>query len=158
MLLNTDAFVASDTLEKTIAYMDQHPDCGVLGVRLEGREGDLQPCCRYFPTPLNVFIARTGLKRLFPGVKLVDEMNWDHNSVRECDWLPGCYYLVRREVLDQVGLFDPRYFLYYEEVEMMHRLNNGIRGPGRELTGAVWSLYTEAGFGADLGTIKHRFC
>ncbi|MFJ1570812.1 MULTISPECIES: glycosyltransferase family 2 protein [unclassified Pseudomonas] len=122
LLLNTDAFVASDTLEKTIAYMDQHPDCGVLGVRLEGREGDLQPCCRYFPTPLNVFIARTGLKRLFPGVKMVDEMNWDHDSVRECDWLPGCYYLVRREVLDQVGLFDPRYFLYYEEVDHCKRV------------------------------------
>ena len=41
LLLNTDAFVARDTLEKTVAYMDAHPDSGVLGVRLEGREGDL---------------------------------------------------------------------------------------------------------------------
>ena len=37
--------------------------------------------------------------------------------MRECDWVPGCYYLVRREVVDQVGLFDPRYFLYFEEVD-----------------------------------------
>lgn len=37
--------------------------------------------------------------------------------MRECDWVPGCYYLMRREVLDQVGLFDPRYFMYYEEVD-----------------------------------------
>jgi GT2 family glycosyltransferase len=44
-------------------------------------------------------------------------MSWDHNSVRECDWVPGCYYLVRREVIDRVGLFDPRYFLYYEEID-----------------------------------------
>lgn len=122
LLLNTDAFVARDTLEKTVAYMDAHPDCGVLGVRLEGREGDLQPCCRYFPTPLNIFVARTGLGRLFPGLKMVDEMSWDHGSVRECDWLPGCFYLVRREVLDKVGLFDPRYFLYYEEVDHCKRV------------------------------------
>ncbi|WP_054901431.1 glycosyltransferase family 2 protein [Pseudomonas sp. NBRC 111131] len=122
LLLNTDAFVASDTLEKTIAYMDAHPDCGVLGVRLEGRDGDLQPCCRYFPTPLNIFVARTGLGRLFPGLQMVDEMAWDHGSVRECDWLPGCFYLVRREVLDQVGLFDSRYFLYYEEVDHCKRV------------------------------------
>ncbi|HDS1733074.1 MULTISPECIES: glycosyltransferase family 2 protein [Pseudomonas] len=122
LLLNTDAFVAADSLEKTIAYMDAHPDCGVLGVRLVGRDGDLQPSCRYFPTPLNVFVSRTGLGRFFPGLKMVDEMSWDHASVRECDWLPGCFYLVRREVLDQVGLFDPRYFLYFEEVDHCKRV------------------------------------
>ena len=122
LLLNTDAFVAADTLSKTLDYMEAHPDCGVLGVRLVGREGDLQPSCRYFPTPLNVFVARTGLARLFPWVKMVDDMAWDHASVRECDWLPGCYYLIRREVIDQVGLFDPRYFLYYEEVDHCKRV------------------------------------
>ncbi|RWU21402.1 glycosyltransferase family 2 protein [Pseudomonas alkylphenolica] len=122
LLLNTDAFVSEDTLEKTIAYMDAHPQCGVLGVRLVGRDGDLQPSCRYFPTPLNVFVSRTGLGRFFPGLKMVDEMDWGHDAVRECDWLPGCFYLVRREVLDQVGLFDPRYFLYYEEVDHCKRV------------------------------------
>jgi N-acetylglucosaminyl-diphospho-decaprenol L-rhamnosyltransferase len=49
-------------------------------------------------------------------------MSWDHASVRECDWVPGCYYLVRREVIDRVGLFDPRYFLYYEEVDHCRRV------------------------------------
>ncbi|AGZ35204.1 glycosyltransferase family 2 protein [Pseudomonas sp. SWI6] len=122
LLLNTDAFVASDTLDKTLEYMEAHPECGVLGVRLVGRDGDLQPCCRYFPTPLNIFVSRTGLDRFFPGLKMVDEMSWDHGTVRECDWLPGCFYLVRREVLDQVGLFDPRYFLYYEEVDHCKRV------------------------------------
>ncbi|MDX1297218.1 MAG: glycosyltransferase family 2 protein [Pseudomonas sp.] len=122
LLLNTDAFIAPDTLSKTLDYMEANPDCGVLGVRLVGREGDLQPSCRYFPTPLNVFVARAGLGRIFPWVKMVDDMAWDHASVRECDWLPGCYYLIRREVIDQVGLFDPRYFLYYEEVDHCKRV------------------------------------
>lgn len=122
LLINTDAFVAADTLKKTLDYMEAHPDCGVLGVRLVGREGDLQPSCRYFPTPLNVFLSRTGLERFFPVVKRVDDMDWDHASVRECDWVPGCYYLIRREVIDQIGLFDPRYFLYYEEVDHCKRV------------------------------------
>lgn len=117
LLLNTDAFVSDDTLIKTLEYMDTHPRCGVLGVRLIGRDGTLQPSCRYFPTLLNTFIANSGLSRLFPWVRAVDDMNWDHRSTRECDWVPGCYYLVRREVIDQVGLFDPRYFLYFEEVD-----------------------------------------
>jgi N-acetylglucosaminyl-diphospho-decaprenol L-rhamnosyltransferase len=117
LLLNTDAFVAPDTLEKTVAFMRDHPRCGVLGVKLVGGDGTLQPCCRYFPTPWNVFVQRSGLSRLFPNHRLVDDMSWDHASVRQCDWVPGCYYLARTEVIRQVGLFDPRYFLYYEEVD-----------------------------------------
>jgi N-acetylglucosaminyl-diphospho-decaprenol L-rhamnosyltransferase len=117
LLLNTDAFVSPDTLQKTVSFMDGHPRCGVLGVKLVGEGGSVQPSCRYFPTPWNVFLASTGLKRFFPGTRLVDDMSWDHASVRDCDWVPGSYYLVRREVIERVGLFDPRYFLYYEEVD-----------------------------------------
>ena len=117
LLLNTDAFVAADTLTRTVEYIDAHADVGVLGVRLVGRDGVLQPSCRYFPTPFNVFLQRAGIERWFPGVRTIDDMQWDHASVRACDWVPGCYYLVRREVIDRVGLFDPRYFLYYEEVD-----------------------------------------
>ncbi len=117
LLLNTDAFVAPDTLDKTVAYMDAHLRCGILGVKLVGRDRVLQPSARYFPTPWNLFLARTGLNRIFTNVRMIDDMAWDHASVRQCDWVTGCYYLVRKEVLDQVGLFDPRYFLYYEDVD-----------------------------------------
>ena len=122
LLLNPDAFVAPETLQKTVEFMDTHPGCGVLGVKLVGRDGTLQPSCRYFPTPWNIFLARTGLARFSPGTQLVDEMSRDHASVRQCDWVPGCYYLVRREVIEHVGLFDPRYFLYYEEVDHCFRV------------------------------------
>lgn len=122
LLLNTDAFVAPDSLSLTVAYMEAQEDCGVLGVRLLGRDGVMQPSCRYFPTPFNVFLSRTGLSRFFPWVRLVDDIEWDHASVRECDWVPGCFYLVRREVIERIGLFDPRYFLYYEEVDHCKRV------------------------------------
>jgi len=117
LLLNSDAFVSSDTLVKTVAYMDAHPRCGILGVKLVDGDGVLQPSARYFPTPWNLFLARTGLNRILRNVGMVDDMAWDHASVRSCDWVSGCYYLVRRQVIDEVGLFDPRYFLYYEEVD-----------------------------------------
>lgn len=117
LLLNTDAFLSRDSLTKTLEYMDFHPACGILGVKLVGRNGELQPSCRYFPTPWNLFLQKTGLSRFFPKVRLMDDMEWNHDKVRNCDWVPGCFYLVRREVIEQVGLFDPRYFLYYEEVD-----------------------------------------
>jgi GT2 family glycosyltransferase len=116
LLLNTDAFVPPDGIRAPLDYMERHPECGILGVRLVGRDGVLQPSCRYFPTPLNLFAGRTGLLRR-AAAPLVDDMDWDHAAVRECDWVPGCYYLIRREVIEQVGLFDPRYFLYFEEVD-----------------------------------------
>jgi N-acetylglucosaminyl-diphospho-decaprenol L-rhamnosyltransferase len=124
LLLNTDAFVSPDTLLKTIKFMDGAPDCGVLGVKLIGSDETLQPSCRYFPTPWNVFLARSGLARFFKASRLVDDMNWDHDSIRECDWVPGCYYLARTEVIRRVGLFDPRFFLYYEEVDHCRRVRD----------------------------------
>ena len=116
LLLNTDAFVPPDALRVTMDYMKANPDVGIVGVRLVGRDGILQPSCRYFPTPWNTFLSRSGLSRWLPG-RLVDDMHWPHDQARDCDWVPGCYYLVRTEVVKQVGLFDPRYFLYYEEVD-----------------------------------------
>jgi N-acetylglucosaminyl-diphospho-decaprenol L-rhamnosyltransferase len=117
LLLNTDAFVERDSIGKALRFMQTTPECGILGVRLIGRNGDVQPSCRYFPTPLNVFLGRMGLGRRFPGVRLIDGAEWAPPETRECDWVPGCFYLIRREVIEQVGLFDPRYFLYYEEVD-----------------------------------------
>jgi GT2 family glycosyltransferase len=117
LLLNTDAFVSAGGIERTVRFLDAHPDVSALGVRLVGRDGALQPSCRYFPTPWNEFLVRTGLDRVFRGARLVDDMRWDHASVRECDWVPGCYLLLRKEVVDRIGLFDPRFFLYYEEVD-----------------------------------------
>ena len=125
LLLNTDAFVAHDSVGQTVAYLDGHPECGLLGVRLVGRDGSLQPSCRYFPTPCNEFLVRTGLFKFFPRVRMIDDFQWDHASVRACDWVPGCYYLVRRSVVNQVGLFDPRYFLYYEEVDHCRAVKAG---------------------------------
>ena len=122
LLLNTDAFVEPDTLRKTLAYMDSHSGCGVLGVKLLSRDGTIQPSCRFFLTPWNVFLSRTGLARFLPKLRMVDDPNWDPDQEQECDWVPGCYYLIRREVIDRVGLFDSRYFLYCEEVDHCKRV------------------------------------
>lgn len=117
LLLNTDAFVAADTIPLTVVYMDEHPDCGVLGVQLVGEDGRIQPSCRYFPTPWNTFLVATGLNRVLRKARLVDDPTWDPGLERDCDWVPGCYYLIRREVVENIGLFDPRYFMYLEEVD-----------------------------------------
>jgi N-acetylglucosaminyl-diphospho-decaprenol L-rhamnosyltransferase len=117
LLLNTDAFVEEHTIQKTVDFMISNPRCGVLGVRLVGLNQDQQPSCRFFPTPVNDFLARTGLYKLFTNVKLIDDVNWDPTVTRSCDWVPGCFYLIRKQVISDVGLFDPIFFLYSEEVD-----------------------------------------
>lgn len=118
LLLNTDAFVAPDSLLVALAQLRQHPDCGIVGVRLTGADGAVQHSCRYFPTPWNILLTRTGLARFFPRTRLIDDPDWDDRKAAECDWVPGAFLLIRRTVIEQVGLFDPRYFLYYEEVDL----------------------------------------
>jgi GT2 family glycosyltransferase len=108
--------------DPTLAWMRAHPDCGVLGVRLVGRDGAQQPSCRNFPTPANTFLMRTGLARFFPWDARHRRPALGTRRVADCDWVPGCYYLMPRAVLNEVGLFDPRYFLYFEEVDHCKRV------------------------------------
>ena len=117
LLLNTDAFVAEDAISETLRFMDEHPRCGVVGVRLTDSDGGAQPSCRNFPTPVRTFVQRTGLRRWMPWIVPVDDPRRDFGNSQECDWVPGCFYLIRRQVIDRVGLFDPLYFLYFEEVD-----------------------------------------
>jgi N-acetylglucosaminyl-diphospho-decaprenol L-rhamnosyltransferase len=117
LLLNTDAFVSEDAISETLRFMDQHPRCGIVGVRLTDSAGGAQPSCRNFPSPVSTFVQRTGLRRLMPWVLPVDDARRDFSKSQECDWVPGCFYLIRRQVINSVGLFDPLYFLYFEEVD-----------------------------------------
>ena len=64
LLLNPDAFVAPDTLPKTVSFMDRHPRSGVLGVKLVDENGRVQPSAFRFPTPWNIFLSASRFDRL----------------------------------------------------------------------------------------------
>lgn len=124
LLLNTDAFMTPDSIKRSIDYMEAHPRCGVLGARLLNRDGSPQPSARRFPTPWNVFLLQAGLERWFTGTPRIDPSDFNADLAQECDWVPGCYFLIRKSVIDQVGLFDPLFFLYAEEVDLCRRVKN----------------------------------
>jgi len=124
LLLNTDAFIAPESLRLSLDYMARNPRCGVLGARLLYRDGSPQPSVRRFPTPWNVFLLNSGLERWFRRTPRIDPPDSDPDLPQECDWVPGCYYLIRKSVIDQVGLFDPLFFLYAEEVDLCRRVKN----------------------------------
>ena len=120
LLLNSDAFLAGGVLEKTIRYLDDHPTIGVLGCKLTDPDGTMQPSARMLPGPLNKILHITGLAARFPGSKFfgrVDYTWWDHAEPRSVGWVVGAFFLIRRETMDNIGMLDERYFLYFEEID-----------------------------------------
>jgi GT2 family glycosyltransferase len=118
LLLNADAFVLPDTLVRSLVYMKAHARCGVLGVELVDEAGkSLWSRGRRFPDLWKNFLVETGLHGRGAVIVPSDVRVEGEAHAWHCDWVVGCYYLVRREVIQQIGLFDPRYFLYFEEVD-----------------------------------------
>ena len=123
LMLNSDAFVLENTLQETVDFMRQHRETGVVGVRLVGRDGVLQPSARYFPTPLKSFLNRLGLLGKVPLVGPLDDLSWDHKSPRDCDWVVGCYLLTRKDLVDAMGFFlREDYFMYNDDNDLCFRI------------------------------------
>jgi GT2 family glycosyltransferase len=117
LLLNVDAFMYPDALTNCLRHMAANPRCGVLGARLLNPAGQGFYTGRTFPHPWHDFLLRIGLRREAPHVMLPLDARPPSGDSWRCDWVVGCFYMVRREVLERIGLFDDRYFLYFEEVD-----------------------------------------
>ena len=125
VLLNSDAFLTPGSLELSVAHIEANPQVVIGGGRLVGSDGSLQPSARMFPTVLNDLIVLSGLAARFPHSRFFGRFDrtWaDEEEAAEVDWVPGAYSIIRREVLAEVGYFDPRFFLYYEEVDLCRRV------------------------------------
>lgn len=124
-LLNSDAFLHTDALRRSVEHMDANPRAGLGGGRLVGRDGAPQPSARMFPSPLNNLLTISGVAAKFPGSRLLGRANRtcaDPFSPAQVDWIPGAFSIIRRSVLDKVGFFDERFFFYCEEVDLCRRI------------------------------------
>jgi GT2 family glycosyltransferase len=125
VLLNTDAFLHAGALKAAVKFMDEHPRCGIAGAKLVGRDGEFQASARRFPSTLDDAIVYWGLAAKYPRSRFFGRFDrtWaDENEAVKADWVPGAFCIVRREALEEVGEFDPAFFLYYEEVDLCRRM------------------------------------
>lgn len=129
LLLNPDTVVEEDTFSKCIEFMDFHPDCGGLGVKMiDGHGKILKESKRGFPTPWASFCKMSGLTSLFPHSKRYAQYYMGHLSYEETnqvDILAGAYMMMRKECLDKVGLLDEDYFMYGEDIDLSYRITLG---------------------------------
>ena len=125
VLLNSDAFLSAGTLFRAVRLMDSHPQVGLAGALLIGRDGHWQASARLFPSITNDLLALTGLASRFAESRLFGraDRTWANpEQAAETDWVPGAFSIIRRSVLEEVGHFDEQFFLYYEEVDLCRRI------------------------------------
>src|SRR3989338_2974243 len=125
MILNPDIALVPGTLEKMIVYLEENSKVGVLGPKLINPDGNVQDSCRRFPSLLTPLYRRTVFGK-FPISKnpishyLMKDFN--HNQIIEVDWLFGACLLFRKSVLAKIGLFDERFFMYFEDLDICRRI------------------------------------
>lgn len=129
LLLNPDTVVEEDTFRLCCEFMDAHPRCGGLGVKmLDGQGRFLPESKRGLPTPWVAFYKIFGLARLFPKSRRFGRYHLGYLSPEqnhEIQVLSGAFMLMRQTALDQVGLLDEDYFMYGEDIDLSYRLTQG---------------------------------
>ncbi len=129
LLLNPDTVVEEDTFEKCIRFMDATPDAGGLGVKMVNGKGEFLPeSKRGIPMPSVAFYKLFGLSKLFPHSRKFGAYHLSYLSedeIHSIEVLAGAFMMMRRSVLDRVGLLDEDYFMYGEDIDLSYRILKG---------------------------------
>jgi hypothetical protein len=123
LLLNPDTRVVGDALARLVDYAVAHPEAGIVGPRVLNEDGTLQSSRFRFPSLWNQLLAATYLYKLFPRSRVFNRERFG-GAVDEpapVDAVSGCCFLVRRSLLDAVGVLDEAYFMYAEETDLCYR-------------------------------------
>lgn len=126
LLLNPDTVVEEDTFEKVVRFMDEHPDAGGLGVKMIDGSGKFLPeSKRGLPTYDVAFYKIFGLSSFFPKSRVFGRYHLgflDENEINPVEILAGAFMLIRRDVLDKIGLLDEAFFMYGEDIDLSYRI------------------------------------
>ncbi|TPV95052.1 MAG: glycosyltransferase family 2 protein [Myxococcales bacterium FL481] len=121
IMLNPDMIILPGAFTSLVEFMESHPRAGMAGARSQDEDGTVHSCSFRFPGVANEFAS-------YARVGAIDRVLQDHiarmpvrQDAHQVDWVSGACVIVRREVLEQVGLLDETFFLYYEETDWMLR-------------------------------------
>lgn len=125
LLLNPDTEILDNALEKMVNFMKEHEEAGIVGCRLLNSDHSLQPSCRAFPNLYSQIIILLKLHNFFPGlVKKYYMLDWPHQEIKEVDQVMGACFLIRKKVINEVGLLDEGFWALFEEVDYCKRIKN----------------------------------
>ncbi len=136
LVCNPDVVFQPGSVAALVRHLEQSPAVGLVGPRIVGADGELYPSARRFPDLVEA-LGHAFLGQFWPGnpfSRRYRMSNWDHAQAREVDWVSGACFVARRRAWDEVGGFDPAYFMYMEDVDLCWRLR-----------GAGWAVAYEPG-------------
>lgn len=123
LLLNTDTLVHGSVLPDAVAWLDEHPECGVMGPRVLNTDGTVQASCSAFPSLSFLAMQALGLTRIrrWDAYRMT---GWDRSCERLVDVISGAAMFVRASAMAEVGLLDEAFFFYGEETDWCRRFAN----------------------------------
>jgi len=123
-VLNPDIAIVQGALEKMVQIMEQNLTIGILGPKLINPDGSVQHSCRHFPDWKMPLYRRSFLGQLPWGKVALQHylmVDFDHNKNITTDWLFGAFLLFRKSLLEKIGFFDERFFMYFEDLDLCRR-------------------------------------
>jgi len=124
LFLNPDMALLKDSLQEVFKFLTQpnNLSIGILGIQLLNDLGKICRTSARFPTPARFIVKMIALDRIFPSIFQSHFMTeWNHKDNRDVDQVMGAFFLVRRSLFEELGGFDERFFVYFEEVDFSLR-------------------------------------
>lgn len=126
LILNPDITVLEGAIEKMYNFMETHSDAGIAAPQLLNPNGTIQHSCMRFHSFFIPIYRRLSFLQNFSYVKneleRFEMTDWEHNCSREVDWFLGACLIIRKDVFEKVGLFDERFFLFFEDTDFCRRV------------------------------------
>ena len=126
LVLNPDVSFGTEVVGSLLRVMDEHADLGVVMPKILYPDGSTQYLCKRLPTPWDLLMRRFAppfARRLLqPAMDRYELRDRDYDQPMQPPTLSGCFLVLRSSVIDQVGLFDERFFMYMEDVDLVRRI------------------------------------
>lgn len=124
IILNPDIIFQPHVIDQLCNYMEGHRSVGMILPKVTYPDGRLQRLCKLLPTPIDIFARRFFSKKWMKKRNDKYEMYYTgYDKIWNCPILSGCFMFLRTSVLKEVGVFDPRFFMYFEDFDLMRRIH-----------------------------------
>lgn len=127
VLVNPDVVFTSDAVSAIEERMQRDQDVGIGGISLKNPDGSQQRCVWKFPTPIDQLLILLKVPHVFPNLPPLRRYwmrDFDYTRTADVDQVMGAFFCIRRAVLDQIGMLDDEFFVWYEEVDFCRRARN----------------------------------
>lgn len=131
LILNPDVYFNKGTLEKLFNFMEEDKGVGLVMPKVLYSDGSLQYLCKLLPNPYDMLIKKINfgiLKPLFDLQRARNELRFaDYDKIMDVPYLSGCFMFIRTNIFEKTGLFDERFFIHFEDLDLTRRIHKLYR-------------------------------